>query len=68
MFSEGLNELLGISDSELMHLLAKARAERKDEIEFIVNGEPIKLKLNHIDPDQVIDLINTGWWDLSFFF
>ena len=61
MFSEGLNEILGISDHELMHLLAKARAERKDEIEFMVNGEPIKLKLNHINPDQVFDRMADGW-------
>jgi len=63
MFSEGLNELLGISDHELMRLLAKARAERKEEIEFVVNGEQVKLKLNHINPDHVIDLGNTSWSD-----
>lgn len=61
MFSEGLNELLGISDHELMRLLAKARAERKEEIEFVVNGEQIKLKLNHISPDQIIDRMADGW-------
>ena len=61
MFSEGLNELLGISDQELMRLLAKARAERKEEIEFVVNGEQIKLKLNHISPDQIIDRMADGW-------
>ena len=61
MFSEGLNELLGISDHGLMRLLAKARAERKEEIEFVVNGEQIKLKLNHISPDQIIDRMADGW-------
>ena len=61
MFSEGLNELLGISDHELMRLIAKARIERKEEIEFVVNGETIKLKLNRIDPNQVINRMADGW-------
>lgn len=61
MLSEGLNELLGVSDQELMRLIAKARTERKEEIEFVVNGEQVKLKLNNINPDHVIDIVDTGW-------
>jgi len=61
MFSEGLNDLLGISDHELMRLIAKARVERKNEIEFMVDGEQVKLKLNNINPDHVIDIVDTGW-------
>tara|TARA_Y100000310_G_C20466438_1_gene707872 strand:- start:545 stop:730 length:186 start_codon:yes stop_codon:yes gene_type:complete len=61
MFCEGINELLGISDHELMSLIAKARADRKNEVEFVVNGEPIKLKLNHINPDQISDRMDAGW-------
>ena len=61
MFSEGLNELLGISDHELMKLIAKARAERKDEVEFMVKGEPVKLKLNNISHDQISDRMADGW-------
>ena len=61
MFSEGLNELLGISDHELIRLIAKARAERKEEVEFVVNGEQIKVKLNHIDPDHTHNWMEEGW-------
>ncbi len=59
--AEQLKELGEVDNYELMKLVRNARVEGKDEIKFLANGEVVTLKLNKIDPSQVIDRQADGW-------
>ena len=59
--TEQLKELGELDNYELMKLIRKAKAEGKEEIKFLVNGEEVTLKINKIDPSRVIDREADGW-------